>query len=72
LKSGAGSSAELLERLRQDPAFATVDFDAIAGAAASEFVGRSPQQVSEFLEEHVAPIRSRYRDVLGMKAELHV
>ncbi len=37
-----------------------------------QFVGRSPEQVAEFLADHVEPIRKRYARVLGMKAELHV
>jgi adenylosuccinate lyase len=63
---------ELLERLKQDPAFAKVDFVAIAGEGPNAFIGRSPEQVDEFLTEYVEPIRKRYASVLGMKAELHV
>ena len=36
------------------------------------FVGRAPQQVSEFLEEIVAPIRSRYRTRHVVRSELTV
>ncbi len=72
LKAGEGSSTELLERLKKDPAFANVDFARITGEGASAFVGRSPEQVSEFVAEHVEPIRKRYASVLGMKAELQV
>jgi adenylosuccinate lyase len=72
IKTGEGSSGELLERLKKDPAFATVDFAKVAGKGASDFVGRSPEQVNEFLDEHIEPIRKRYASVLGMKAELQV
>ena len=37
-----------------------------------QFVGRAPEQVAEFVAEHVEPVRKRYAGVLGMKAELHV
>jgi adenylosuccinate lyase len=72
VKSGKGSTAELLDRLKTDPAFTGVDFGHFKSQTARDFVGRSPEQVTEFLAEHVDPIRKRYADVLGMKAELHV
>jgi adenylosuccinate lyase len=72
VKAGEGSTAELLERLKGAKEFAKVDFDAIAGQGAKEFVGRSPEQVVEFVKEHVEPIRKRYEKVLGKTAELHV
>jgi adenylosuccinate lyase len=72
IKKGEGSSSELLERLKVDGAFAEVDFAKVAGEGASEFVGRSPQQVTEFVKEHVEPIRNSYASVLGMNAELQV
>lgn len=72
VKSGEGTTAELLERLKLEKEFAKVDFAAIAGEGASAFVGRSPQQVTEFVAEHVEPIRTRYAKVLGKTAELHV
>jgi adenylosuccinate lyase len=59
---------DLLDRLRADPAFATVDFDALEGP--STLIGRAPQQVDEFLAQEVAPIRSRYGSLLGQKADI--
>ena len=67
---GTGSSAELLERLKAEKAFAKVDFESLLDPR--KFVGRAPEQVAEFLAEHVEPIRRRYAGVLGMKAELSV
>jgi adenylosuccinate lyase len=72
IKAGKGTSEELLDRLELDPSFAGVNFPAIIGPGAQAFIGRSPEQVSEFLTEHVEPVRSRYAGSLGMKAELHV
>lgn len=72
IKRGEGTSAELLDRLRHDPAFSQVDIDAITGTGAAAFIGRSPEQVCEFLAEHVEPIRKAYAGVLNMRAELHV
>ena len=72
IKEGVGSSAELLERLEREASFAKVDFAAFAAQGAGSFVGRAPEQVGEFLAEHIEPIRRRYAGALGMKAELSV
>ena len=70
VKAGTGTAAELFDRLKADAAFVKVDFDEIL--APRQFVGRAPEQVTEFVAEHVEPVRKRYANVLGMKAELHV
>ncbi len=70
LKLGWGSSVELFERLSRFPEFLGVDFDAVLDPP--KFVGRAPEQVEEFLEEHIEPIRKRYAATMGMKAELSV
>jgi adenylosuccinate lyase len=70
IKDGVGVSTELFDRLKAEPAFAAVDFDAETDPR--KFVGRSPEQVSEFVEMEVAPIRARYADRLGQRAELKV
>ena len=72
MKTGTGSTAELLDRLKADPAFGRVDFAKFAAQKPADFVGRSPEQVAEFLADHVEPVRKRYAGVLGMKAELEV
>lgn len=59
VKSEAADN-DLLERLKADPAFASLDIEALTDA--SRFVGRAPQQVDEFLAEHVAPVCRRYAD----------
>jgi adenylosuccinate lyase len=53
-----GQPNDLLERLAQDSAFAGIDLPAMLDP--SQFVGRAPQQVDEFIEEVVTPIRQRY------------
>ncbi|HJZ55174.1 MAG TPA: adenylosuccinate lyase [Gemmataceae bacterium] len=70
IKEGSGLTAELLERLKAERAFAKVDFAAVLDPRG--FVGRAPEQVSEFVAEYVEPIRQRYAGVIGMKAELSV
>ncbi len=53
-----GAQNDLLQRLKDDPAFAGVNID--GALEPSQYVGRSPQQVDEFLAEVIAPLRERY------------
>jgi adenylosuccinate lyase len=54
----AGGANDLIQRLKEDDAFAGVDIEAAVDPGT--LVGRSPEQVDEFLAEIVAPIRARY------------
>ncbi len=65
-----GGRNDLLERLADDEAFAKVDLSAVVDP--KQYIGRSPEQVNEFLAEVVAPIRKRYTDALGGEAEVSV
>jgi adenylosuccinate lyase len=69
LKAGAKKN-DLLERLRADEAFRGIDFDQFLEQR--NFVGRAPEQVAEFLEQEVAPIRQRYQGLLNQSAEVDV
>ncbi|CAN5480564.1 adenylosuccinate lyase [soil metagenome] len=70
IKQGLGSAAELFALLQKEPVFKGVDFAAVTDARL--FVGRSPEQVTEFVASEVAPIRKRYAGKLGVTAELNV
>ena len=65
-----GRPNDLIDRLKNDPAFDRVDVDAELDPLA--FIGRSAQQVEEFLAEHVEPIRAKYENVLGLDSDLKV
>jgi adenylosuccinate lyase len=65
-----GGKNDLMARLAADPAFANVDLCGVLDA--SQFVGRAPEQVDEFLAEIVAPIRAKYGERLGTETELRV
>jgi adenylosuccinate lyase len=67
---GEGKPNDLLDRLRTDPAFAGVDLGDVMSP--SRFVGRAPEQVDQFVQTIVDPIRRRYADVLGRGGELRV
>ena len=55
-----------LARLREHARHLAIRFEK-AG-----FVGRAPEQVTEFLAEVIQPIRGRYRHALGQSAEVQV
>ncbi|MDR1483331.1 MAG: adenylosuccinate lyase [Planctomycetaceae bacterium] len=57
-----GGENDLLDRLRSDAAFSEVDIDAEVNPLA--FIGRSREQVDEFISEQIEPIRNRYEDIL--------
>ena len=65
-----GGENDLLDRLRKDPAFAKVDID--AEMQPERFIGRAPEQVDEFIEEIVEPIRKRYANIAVADADLRV
>lgn len=65
-----GAKNDLLDRLANDPAFATVDLAAMMDA--SQFIGRAPEHVGKFIVAVVAPIRRRYAVARGQQADTHV
>jgi adenylosuccinate lyase len=65
-----GQPNDLIQRLTADPAFAKVDMASALNA--QHFVGRAPQQVDEFLNEIVDPIRQRYAGGGALAAEIKV
>jgi adenylosuccinate lyase len=69
LKQGTRKN-DLLTRLRNDPEFRGVDFDRVL--AEGYFVGRAPEQVDEFLAEHIESIGQRYAHLFQQTAEVTV
>ncbi len=65
-----GAANDLMQRLAMDTAFKTVNLDEMLDPA--RFVGRAPEQVDEFLEEVVAPIRKRYPNPGASSVDLKV
>jgi len=67
-----GKENDLLERIAADEAFG-VTLDELKDILdPSKYVGRSPEQVTEFLEECVNPVLDQYSDELGMNVEINV
>ena len=65
-----GKPNDLLERLAADPAFAKVDL--AAATDPSQYVGRAPEQVDEFIAEVVAPIRTKFAAHAQTSADVHL
>ena len=64
-----GGDNDLWERLSNDSAFSGID----RVLEPSAFIGRSSEQVDEFLAEQIEPIRHRYADILfATDAEVRV
>jgi adenylosuccinate lyase len=67
-----GKENDLLDRLASDPAIAMTrdEIDALLDLRA--FVGRAPQQVTEFIENEVQPVLCRHKNRLGAASHVHV
>lgn len=65
-----GKANDLVERMKGDEAFAGVDIDSLIRP--EDFVGRSPQQVDEFIAAEVEPVREKYSGRLGAESELNI
>lgn len=65
-----GRPNDLMDRLRQDTAFADVDLDAELDA--SGLIGLAPVQVDDFLKNMVDPIRRKYPDALDSDGSVSV
>ena len=67
-----GKPNDLLERIAGDPAFGTTMEELQSIMNPRNFVGRAPEQVTEFLREVIQPILDENKEVLGMTAEINV
>ncbi|MCG6157283.1 adenylosuccinate lyase [Rubinisphaera margarita] len=62
-----GLPNDLIERLSKDDAFSKIDLAATLDAR--RYIGRSPEQVDQFITALVDPIREKYASELGGDAE---
>ncbi len=67
-----GKPNDLLERIAADPAFGLTRESLSELLNPSDYVGRAPQQVEEFVRDCINPVLKRYESELGEKAELKV
>ena len=67
-----GLDNNLLELIANDCAFNMSLEDLEKTMDPSKYVGRSPEQVDEFLKEEINPILEANKELLGMSAEINV
>ena len=67
-----GLDNNLLELIANDDAFNMSLKDLQKTMDPSKYVGRSPEQVDEFLAEEINPILDANKDILGLSAEINV
>jgi adenylosuccinate lyase len=65
-----GGKNDLLERIQKDALFQGVDVTTLA--TPERFIGRSPEQVTEFLAEVVQPVLNRNQSTKDVTADIHV
>ena len=67
-----GKDNNLIQLIKADPMFAAVK-DRLDGILeAKNFIGRSPEQVEEFLTAEIDPILENHKDLLGESGEVRV
>lgn len=67
-----GKENNLLELIAADPSFNLTLEELEKTMEPSRYVGRAKEQVESFLAQVVAPILTENKELLGVKAELHV
>ena len=67
-----GGQNDLIDRIAADPAFQITRGEIEALLDPSLFIGRSVEQVDEFLSEIIRPVLDENRHLLGEAAELNV
>ena len=67
-----GGRNDLIDRIVNDPAFMVTRSEVEQILDPVNFIGRSREQVEEFLSEIILPVLEKNRDVLGEKQELSV
>jgi len=67
-----GKDNDLVERIRNTEYFKPIWDDLVTLLDPKSFIGRAPEQVTEFIAEEVEPILSKYTQVLDGKVELKI
>lgn len=67
-----GGKNDLLQRIAADPAFGLTMDELSQVMHPALFVGRAPEQVTEYLRDCIGPVLKENKALLGVKAELKV
>lgn len=63
---------DLIERIGNDELFMSVKTRLQSLVDPKRFIGRAPQQVDDFSKDTIKPVLERYKDDIGLKADLMV
>ncbi|MBS7369422.1 MAG: adenylosuccinate lyase [Oscillospiraceae bacterium] len=67
-----GRENDLVKRIANDPMFGITEEEINEMLIPSKYVGRAPEQTTEFLDEFIKPVLEANKELLGEKAELSV
>ncbi len=67
-----GKDNDLIERIAGDPLFNMTYDEIIELLEPKNFIGRSVEQTTEFLNNNVNPVLEKYKSEIGVKAEINV
>ncbi len=72
LKVKQGGECDLADRIAADPAFNITKEEIEEMLIPEKYVGRAPEQTTEFLNDFIKPVLEANKELLGEKAELSV
>ncbi len=64
---GEGKPNDLLERIRNDPGFAAVHDKLDSLVDPNLFIGRSSDQVTDFIDANIKPLLIKYQELLKVE-----
>jgi adenylosuccinate lyase len=67
-----GKDNDLLERLAADPDIPLSGDEIRSLMDVRNFIGRAPEQVTEFVDAHLRPVMEKYAELLGQKSDVRV
>lgn len=67
-----GKKNDLIQRIKEDPAFGLKEEEFQEILNPSTFVGRAPEQVVEFYDSEIKPVLDANKDLLGDRGEVNV
>ena len=67
-----GKDNDLIDRLGSDPEIPLSRDEILSLMDVSNFVGRAPEQVTEFVAAHLRPVMEKYAELLGAKSDVRV
>jgi adenylosuccinate lyase len=67
-----GCSNNLIEKIEKTPGFGLTKEELAEIIKPEQFTGRSKEQTEEFISEHINPLLSKYKELLGVDVNISV